>query len=259
MAKSAKCNIRAMHSWWAIKSYNHDVFVGCDSVMVLSKQLGVTDNQLDKALKGTGTKVSEAKLRNTFPGAFKFRGYGRARCLTVLKANGVGQWLDIAKAVPTKDTIVKEHDTQANELKNAIMSSKANTRSRISSLESTITITIVTPDIAGSSTEQKRELPSDTFGVPASKKAKTVGPNGKECMKAAVSDLAIIDIFKTAFALSETELSVSHIQRLDDQLSVLEIPEATVCNRNETTPCVLGESMAQSLPKERNIHQVSSP
>jgi hypothetical protein len=89
MAKSAKCNIRAMHSWWAIKSYNHDVFVGCDSVMVLSKQLGVTDNQLGKALKGTGTKVSETKLSNTFPGAFEFRGYGRARCLTVLKANGV--------------------------------------------------------------------------------------------------------------------------------------------------------------------------
>jgi hypothetical protein len=135
-----------MHSWWAIKLYNHDVFVGCDSVMVLSKQLDVTENQLGKALKGTGTKVSETKLRNTFPGAFEFCGYGRARCLTVLKANGIGLWLDIAQAVLTKDTIVADHATQANELKDAIVSSRANTRSIIASLESTSTDTI-NPDI----------------------------------------------------------------------------------------------------------------
>jgi hypothetical protein len=69
--------------------------------MVLSKQLGVIDNQLGKALKGTGTKVSETKLRNTFPSTFEFRGYGQASYLTVLKANGASQWLGIAHAVST--------------------------------------------------------------------------------------------------------------------------------------------------------------
>jgi hypothetical protein len=54
-----------------------------------------------------------------------------------------------------------------------------------------------------------------------------------------ISDLFIIDTFKTAFALSQTELSVNHIQRLDDKLFGLEIPEATArvqpptcCNAN---------------------------
>jgi hypothetical protein len=150
---------------WAIKLYNHNVFAGCDSVMVLSKQLGVTENQLGKALKGTGTKVSETKLRKTFPGAFEFRDYGRARCLIVLKADGVSQWLDTAQAVPTKNTIVAEHSTQANELRDAIMSSRANTRSIIATSTDTIN-----PDIAVSS---EMDLSSGIFGVPVhvSKKA----------------------------------------------------------------------------------------
>jgi hypothetical protein len=49
--------------------------------------------------------------------------------------------------VPTKDTIVEKHATKANELKEAIISFKANTRSGIESLECTSTDTI-TPDIA---------------------------------------------------------------------------------------------------------------
>jgi hypothetical protein len=225
-----------MHSWWPIRSYKDNAFDGYDNAMLIFNQLGVTEDQLGQALKGQAKRISEKKLRKTFPGAFKFRGYGQAQCLTVLKADGVGQWLNTAQAVPIKDTIVKRRATQANELKDAIVSSKAHTRSRISSLES---ISIITPDIAASFAKQKRKLLSDTFGVHTSKRAKTVSRNGKDFMKTAVSDLVIIDIFKTAFALSETELSVNHIQRLDDQLSVLEIPEATVCNLQHAATQIL--------------------
>jgi hypothetical protein len=162
-----------MHSWWPIRSYKDNAFDGYDNAMLIFNQLGVTEDQLGQALKGQGKRIS--------------------------KADGVGQWLNTAQAVPTKDTIVKRRATQANELKDAIVSSKAHTRSRISSLESIS----ITPDIAASFAKQKRKLLSDTFGVHTSKRAKTVGPNGKDFMKTAVSDLVIIDIFKTAFALSE--------------------------------------------------------
>jgi hypothetical protein len=73
-------------------------------------------------------------------------------------------------------------------------------------------------------------------------KAKTISPDGKGCMKTMntpVLDLINIDIFKTAFALSQTELSVNHIQRLDNKLSVLEIPEATVCNLEHAATQIL--------------------
>jgi hypothetical protein len=56
--------------------YNHDAFDGYDNTMVFFKQLGITENQLGKALKDSGTKASERKLRNTFPGAFEFCDYG---------------------------------------------------------------------------------------------------------------------------------------------------------------------------------------
>jgi hypothetical protein len=164
----------------------------------------------------------------------------------------VSQWLDTAQAVPTKETIVAEHATQANELKDAIMSSRANTRSIIATSTDTIN-----PDIAVSS---EMDLSSGIFGVPVhvSKKAKTVSPEGKtktasstkhispddkkgymKTKNAPVSDLIIVDIFKTAFALSQTELSVNHIQRLDDELSILEIPEATVCNLQHAATQIL--------------------
>jgi hypothetical protein len=72
--------------------------------MLLFNQLGVTEDQLGKALEGEGKSVLE-KLRKKFLGAFEFCGYGQACCLTVLKTDGVGQWLDTAQSVPTKDSV----------------------------------------------------------------------------------------------------------------------------------------------------------
>jgi hypothetical protein len=97
--------------------------------------------------------------------------------------DGVSQWLDTAQAVPMKDMIEEEHAIQAQELKYAIISLKANTRSSAVSLESICNDTII-PDIAASSTKQKRELSSGTlWSAQHIKKAKTVSPNGKDFTK----------------------------------------------------------------------------
>ena len=152
-----------------------------------------------------------------------------------MKADGVRQWTNTAEAVPTKDTIVEEDAALTQELKDAVITLKANTRSSLVSLECTSPKRnlFLLSNIEENLSKKARTMNNNEYlcsrcrtttinnpvadaeegsNIADAEKASNMSPNKfTEMTKTPVPDLVILDIFKAALTLSKTELSVNDI------------------------------------------------
>jgi hypothetical protein len=121
-ARTQDAVVKSDHSWWPLRESKaaREPFLGYQSSMTMSNQLGLTEDSLAKALKGQSKRVTESSLMNTLPGCFIFRKLGDSKCVAVASKAGQSVWADSPEAVPTKKTIVQQNSIHATQLLRSI-------------------------------------------------------------------------------------------------------------------------------------------